>query len=136
MRGQISLEFLLVFAMLISAMLIIIPEFNKTTDMAKLLICARSAEYALDDIVLGSEKLKILGNKSPYFVRLDPGQCEFDLMAGGNEVAITAIYKDLEKEVSRTLETDTISFSSLIKDKKKLEMSLVLGNIQFNIVEP
>lgn len=130
------MEFLLVFAVLVAAMGIIVSEFNKTTDTARFLICVKSAEYALDDIKLGAEKLLILGDGNQYFVRLDPGQCEFDIRATGNEVAITATYKNLAKSIVRKLDTGAISFSETVNEGKKLVLSLVLGNIQFNVVEP
>ncbi|MFH1586421.1 MAG: hypothetical protein ABID38_01030 [Candidatus Diapherotrites archaeon] len=64
MRGQLSLEYIILLAAFFSCLLFLVPAINNTVQAAKFGLDVRNAEHFIDDLKLGIERMNVLGDGS------------------------------------------------------------------------
>ncbi|MFH0714139.1 MAG: hypothetical protein V1847_00065 [Candidatus Diapherotrites archaeon] len=108
-RGQASLEFVLVLAAFLAALALILPAIFSLADGIQWWNEARNAQQFAQAVQDGAKELELFGEGSQLGVKGNP-QSEWTVSVQGNELEVKAECKGSGKSITRTLALEGENF--------------------------
>ena len=120
-NGQVSLEYLLVFAAIASIFLLALPAFVGVIDAVFFSLDTLHAQSFLDRLENRVQEIQVLGAGSTIHISARPLE-EWDLESDQGGIHLTAHYKDASKTFTRDILADvngSIAISEFVIVEKK-----------------
>lgn len=116
MRGQISLELLIVFLIFLSLFFIIVPNIEEVKEVGDYALNLRNAELILDKIYYACERVYLRGPNSEENLVL---YLLTDYFITGDK-SLTITFKNNTKEISRDLDFPCIADFNISKGRSEI----------------
>lgn len=134
MRGQLSLEYIILLAAFFSCLLFLIPAINNTIQTAKFGLDVRNAEQFIDDLKLGIERMNVLGEGSS--LRLSSNVINhWELKNEEMKLILIVESSELgrEKKLEREVNADFSIFP--LKAENEINLKLVKNSGKVSVVD-